>query len=168
MSDHATTDGRLAEGKVVLVTGAASGMGRAGSVLFAAEGATHVYAVDRDGDGAEQTVELVRRARGITKQIAHQRAENAAMAIAPHDDALDVEGERRGIGDAAPAQRAPARMAGCIIVERPCLECLSGRLGDVVGTHDIRPVELEADESRGEIGALGRGMRHGAAVRTAA
>ena len=41
--------GGSAEGKVVLVTGAASGMGRAGARIFAREGATHVYVADING-----------------------------------------------------------------------------------------------------------------------
>ena len=43
----------LAQDKVVVVTGAASGMGRAGAELFAAEGAAHVYVVDLDEAGED-------------------------------------------------------------------------------------------------------------------
>ena len=46
--------GRLA-GRVALITGIASGMGRAGALLFAEEGAT-VVGLDVDGDGAGRTV----------------------------------------------------------------------------------------------------------------
>ena len=46
--------GRLT-GKAGLITAAASGMGRAGALRFAAEGAK-VAVVDRDGAKAEQTV----------------------------------------------------------------------------------------------------------------
>lgn len=49
---------RLA-GRVALITGAGSGIGRAASLLFAREGAA-VVAVDRDGDAATQTVEQIR------------------------------------------------------------------------------------------------------------
>ncbi|HET9612435.1 MAG TPA: SDR family oxidoreductase [Acidimicrobiales bacterium] len=51
---------RLA-GKVALITGAGSGIGRAASLLFAREGAA-VVAVDRDRDSAEQTVAQIRAA----------------------------------------------------------------------------------------------------------
>ncbi len=41
--------------RTVVVTGAASGIGRAMAIRFAAEGAKHVVCVDLDGDGADQT-----------------------------------------------------------------------------------------------------------------
>ncbi|MEV6259000.1 SDR family NAD(P)-dependent oxidoreductase [Nocardia sp. NPDC051911] len=54
--------GRLA-GKVALITGTASGQGRAAAVLFAAEGAT-VVGTDVNAEGAAETAELVRVAGG--------------------------------------------------------------------------------------------------------
>src|SRR4030095_8942902 len=54
----------MVEGKVALITGAGSGLGRAGSVLFAHEGAAHVYVADLNVAGGEETVELVRAAGG--------------------------------------------------------------------------------------------------------
>ena len=52
----------LAENKAVLVTGAASGIGRATAKLFAAQGATGVLVCDVDIDGAEQTAADIRAA----------------------------------------------------------------------------------------------------------
>src|ERR1700728_1870057 len=53
----------LLTGKVVLVTGAASGIGRAASIAFAREGAK-VLVADMTGEGGHETVELVRKAGG--------------------------------------------------------------------------------------------------------
>ena len=52
------------EGKVSLITGAASGIGRAVCERFASERA-RVFATDVDGDGLTQTEALVRDAGGI-------------------------------------------------------------------------------------------------------
>jgi NAD(P)-dependent dehydrogenase (short-subunit alcohol dehydrogenase family) len=54
--------GRL-DGKVAIVTGAASGIGRASSVLFAREGARLVV-VDRDADGLSETAKAIRHENG--------------------------------------------------------------------------------------------------------
>ena len=45
-------------GKAVLITGAASGLGRALSIRFAAEGA-QVWAVDINAEGLTETVETI-------------------------------------------------------------------------------------------------------------
>ncbi len=49
----------LVDRKIVLVTGAGSGIGRSAALLFAAEGAAHVVVADRDSIGAAKTVELI-------------------------------------------------------------------------------------------------------------
>jgi NAD(P)-dependent dehydrogenase (short-subunit alcohol dehydrogenase family) len=48
----------LVEGKVAMVTGAASGMGREGARVFAREGAAHVYVLDVNVSGGNETVEI--------------------------------------------------------------------------------------------------------------
>jgi NAD(P)-dependent dehydrogenase (short-subunit alcohol dehydrogenase family) len=53
----------LLTGKVTLVTGAASGIGRAASIAFAREGAK-VLVADMTEDGGRETVELVQKAGG--------------------------------------------------------------------------------------------------------
>ncbi len=50
---------RLVEGKVALVTGAASGIGRAAAVLFAREGASAVVVADVNESGGAETVEEI-------------------------------------------------------------------------------------------------------------
>jgi NAD(P)-dependent dehydrogenase (short-subunit alcohol dehydrogenase family) len=70
----------LAAGKVVLVTGAASGMGRAGARIFAREGAVHVYVVDVNADGGAETVEQVEGAGGAATFLAVDVTDEAAVA----------------------------------------------------------------------------------------
>lgn len=71
-------------GKVALVTGAASGMGRATAELFAAEGAK-VMVADVNDAGAAETVKAIRE-RGGTADAVHadvsQRADVARMIAA--------------------------------------------------------------------------------------
>jgi NAD(P)-dependent dehydrogenase (short-subunit alcohol dehydrogenase family) len=63
-------------GKVIMATGAASGIGRAACQIFAREGA-RVLVTDRDPAGGGETVDLIRRAGGT--------AEFRATDVANHD-----------------------------------------------------------------------------------
>lgn len=72
---------RLA-GKVALVTGAGSGIGRATAVLFAAEGAA-VTCVDRDVDAARRTVEEIRGgSAAVEADVSSWESMQAAAAAA--------------------------------------------------------------------------------------
>ena len=66
--DVTGTDGRL-PGKVALVTGATSGIGRTTAVALAAEGAT-VIATGRNAERGEQTVQAIRQVDGHAEFIA--------------------------------------------------------------------------------------------------
>lgn len=76
--------GRL-QGKVAIVTGAASGIGRASALLFAAEGAK-VVAVDRETFAVEAVVETARAAGGeavaFTADVGSEPAVQAYVAFA--------------------------------------------------------------------------------------
>lgn len=82
--------GRLT-GKVALITGAASGIGRATALLFAREGA-RIVAADRDLAGSEQTVSQIQALGGeaIAVQV---EVTNAAQVEAAVQAALDKFGQ---------------------------------------------------------------------------
>lgn len=81
---------RRFEGKVVLVTGAASGIGRATAARFGAEGA-RVTCADKNLEGAEQTAEQIRAAGGDAVAV-------RCDVSSPDDAAATVKGavERGG------------------------------------------------------------------------
>lgn len=81
--------------RVALVTGAASGMGRAVALRFAAEGA-RVVLVDLNADGGKETEQLVAEDGGTAAFVAADVSEAEAMAAA-----VTVAVERYGGLDAA-------------------------------------------------------------------
>jgi len=81
-------------GKTALITGGASGMGHASSLLFAAHGA-HVIIADRNGGAATETVDEIKRAGGSaeahTLDLLDQGAVEAFLeTFCREHDALDV------------------------------------------------------------------------------
>lgn len=81
-------------GRTAVITGGASGMGRASSLLFAAHGA-HVVIVDRNGPAAEETAAEIRSTGGSAEAYQVDLIDQAALNtfverfLAAHDS-LDI------------------------------------------------------------------------------
>ncbi len=74
----------ILKGRVALVTGAGSGIGRAGAALMAREGA-HVVIVDRDAEGGEDAAAFI-RAEGFSAQAhALDVTDDAALSVLVDD-----------------------------------------------------------------------------------
>ncbi len=100
--------GDLAAGKVVLVTGAGGGMGRAGAEIFAREGAKHVYVVDVKEDGGNETVANIERAGGAATFVRVDVTDEDAVAglvgrIVAEQGRLDAAWNNAGINDTSRA-----------------------------------------------------------------
>lgn len=80
---------RSIAGRVALVTGAASGMGRATAHLFADEGAL-VAALDRDEGGVAAVVEEIEKAGGRAVGYALDVGDAAAIAALPERTTADL------------------------------------------------------------------------------
>lgn len=96
----------LVEGKVVMVTGAGSGIGRAGASIFAREGAAHVYVADRDEAGGEAAVAEVTGAGGKATFLPADVTDEAAVAqlvrrVVDEQGRLDCAWNNAGITDAS-------------------------------------------------------------------
>lgn len=94
-------------GRVALVTGAGSGIGRANSLLMAARGAA-LMVNDRDADGANATVELIRQAGGVAvpciADVADAASVERAFGLAQAElGAVDILVNNAGIPSGMPA-----------------------------------------------------------------
>lgn len=68
----------ILEGRVAIVTGAGSGIGRAGALMMAREGAT-IISADRDSDAGEATAEAITAAGGRAQAIPTDVGDDAAQ-----------------------------------------------------------------------------------------
>jgi NAD(P)-dependent dehydrogenase (short-subunit alcohol dehydrogenase family) len=104
--------GDLVEGKVVLVTGAASGIGRAAALLFSREGARAVVVADIEADLVDETAELL-RAEGGTALALEVDIADAGAVDAMVTRAVDEFGRLDCAFNNAGVAGAPARTADC-------------------------------------------------------
>lgn len=99
-------DAKLLDGKVAVITGAASGMGRSMAELFAEEGAAVVIA-DRNAEALAQTVSAIRakghRAHGVQAdmRVKEDTPKVFAAALAEFGD-VDILINNAGIGEQNP------------------------------------------------------------------
>jgi 3-oxoacyl-[acyl-carrier protein] reductase len=89
------------QGKTALITGSASGMGRAGARLFAAQGA-HVILADRNGEGAKAVADEITGKGGSAESYGVELSDQAALeafvgSVTAKHDVLDVFWNQAGI-----------------------------------------------------------------------
>jgi 3-oxoacyl-[acyl-carrier protein] reductase len=97
---------RSIEGRVALITGAASGMGRATAYVFADEGA-RLAIVDRNADGVEAVAQEIRDAGGVAHAYAVDLADGDAILdlvgrVRADVGAIDILVNNAGISVGAP------------------------------------------------------------------
>ncbi|MDT4938968.1 MAG: hypothetical protein QOG80_2639, partial [Pseudonocardiales bacterium] len=105
----------ICSGRVVIVTGAARGLGRAHALAFAAEGASVVvndYGLDLHGEvptdasgaPADETGVVGSEGNGAdataAQQVVHEITAGGGTAVANHDDVADWAGAQRLVGTA--------------------------------------------------------------------
>ncbi|KAA0182634.1 glucose 1-dehydrogenase [Cupriavidus gilardii] len=156
-------------GKVALVTGAGSGIGRANSVLMAARGAA-VIVNDLDAPAAEQTVALIRQAGGVARACIADVSDGASVAhafalaqrsLGPVDVLVNNAGIPSGmpafeeIDEAAIDRMFNVTVKGAMLCTRSVLPAMKARRsGKIVNTSSITAY---GSHSRGSVYAAAKG-----------
>lgn len=164
---------RSVAGKVALVTGAASGMGRAVSHLMAQEGAA-VAVTDRDGPGAVAVAEEIAAAGGKARAWDLDVSDPASIEVAVADmvgvlGGLDIlvnnAGTSRAVAVGAPDyeeawDRALAvNLTGQVRLIRACLDQLrrrgAGRVVNVASTEGLGATPFISPYTASKHGVIG-------------
>jgi NADP-dependent 3-hydroxy acid dehydrogenase YdfG len=172
------------EGRVALVTGAGSGIGRATVRTFAAEGA-HVYVTDVNGDAAQavarELVEVGLKAQAVTADVSRGQDVTAMLRVVEkahgrldvlvNNAGLNVRGDFRHLSDADWAKIREVNLDGVVRVARDGFALLkaSGRgslinIASIMAHRGLRQLSAYS-ATKGAVVALTRGLAVEYAVR---
>ncbi len=164
---------RSIQGKVAIITGAASGMGRATAHLFADEGA-RVVATDVDASGVERVVEEIEKTGGQAAAFALDVSDAAQVrevveAVAERLGGVDILVNNAGISRFAPVgddgyaraweETLAVNLTGEMHMVRACLPHLlhsaSGRIVNIASTEGLGATAMASPYTASKHGVIG-------------
>jgi 3-oxoacyl-[acyl-carrier protein] reductase len=156
MSERITTRSRSVAGKVVLITGAASGMGRATAFLFADEGA-HVAVTDLDADAVSAVVDRIREAggsaHGAVLDVADPDAiERVVDQVRAQLGPIDIVVNNAGVGAGSPIDGPgfeDAWMKAFDVMVTPHQRLIRACLDDLKASGEGRIINIASTEGIG-------------------
>lgn len=137
------------QGKRVLVTGAAQGIGRAIAVEMAVQGAEFVIVADRNPERGEETVELIRRANGKAAFAAADLNDSAAIANLVEESVALAGGLDTVVNNAG--------IIESMLSDHTTVETLSEEVWDLVMGVNLKAVWLLTKFAAPHLRASGRG-----------
>ena len=164
-------------GRIALVTGAGSGIGRAIAMRFAAEGA-HVYVTDSNGPAAATVAGEIRgtgaaaqavtadvsRGADVTAMLREVEVAHGRLDVLVNNAGLNVRGDFRHLSDADWVKIRAVNLDGVVRVARDGLALLkaSGRgslinIASIMGHRGLRQL-VAYSATKGAVLALTRGL----------